>query len=315
MEDDVRMAQHVPATVAGVTTPDLLRHRLHDAGLTDVTRVEELHGGVVHAAGLAHSTSAPPVFAKTAVQSRQDDMFAAEADGLQSLRELGGIRTPDVHLVTPDLLVLEAMAPRTDTPDFWERLAHDVAHLHTSTAGPGFGWHRTTWLGLEPLDNTWEDDGFEFFARRRLLRWLPEPRVRGAFDEADRDALEHLCARLPELLPDRPACLTHGDLWSSNVVATTDGDPVLVDPAVSRTWAEVDVAMLWCEPRPPESDRFFDVYAEVTGLDAGWRERMPLLYLRQNLAVVAQFEPDWGHAEMARAILAPFRRRSTVPGA
>ena len=315
MEDDVRMAQHVPATVAGVTTPDLLRHRLHDAGLTDVTRVEELHGGVVHAAGLAHSTSAPPVFAKTAVQSRQDDMFAAEADGLQSLRELGGIRTPDVHLVTPDLLVLEAMAPRTDTPDFWERLAHDVAHLHTSTAGPGFGWHRTTWLGLEPQDNTWEDDGFEFFARRRLLRWLPEPRVRGAFDEADRDALEHLCARLPELLPDRPACLTHGDLWSSNVVATTYGDPVLVDPAVSRTWAEVDVAMLWCEPRPPESDRFFDVYAEVTGLDAGWRDRMPLLYLRQNLAVVAQFEPDWGHAEMARAILAPFRRRSTVPGA
>ena len=70
--------------------------------------------------------------------------------------------------------------------------------------------------------------------------------------------------------------------------------------------------MLWSEPRPPESDRFFDVYAEVTGLDAGWRERMPLLYLRQNLAVIAQFEPDWGAAEIVRAILAPFRRRSTA---
>jgi fructosamine-3-kinase len=291
-----------------MSTPDLLLRRLHEAGLTDVSRVEELHGGVVHAAGLAHRASSPAVFAKTAPQRRQDDMFDAEADGLRALRELGGIRTPDVHLVTKDLLVLEALAPRTDTVELWERLALDVAHLHTSTAGTRFGWHRTTWLGLEPQDNTWEDDGFEFFARRRLLRWLPEPKVRAALDESDRDALERLCARLPELLPDRPSCLTHGDLWSSNVVATADGLPALVDPAVSRTWAEVDVAMLWCEPRPPESDRFFDVYAEVTGLDDGWRARMPLLYLRQNLAVVAQFEPDWGHADMVRAVLAPFRR-------
>ncbi|MGY4644242.1 hypothetical protein [Cellulomonas sp. URHB0016] len=45
--------------------------------------------------------------------------------------------------------------------------------------------------------------------------------------------------------------------------------------------------------------------------DDGWRERVPLLYLRQNLAVVAQFEPDWGAAETVRTVLAPFRR-STV---
>ncbi|GIG20584.1 fructosamine kinase [Cellulomonas chitinilytica] len=295
-----------------MSTPDLLLRRLHDAGLTDVARVEEVHGGVVAAAGLAHRGSSPTVFAKTSPRPREDDMFVAEADGLQSLRDLGGIRTPDVHLATRDLLVLEALQPRIDTPMFWERLAHDVAHLHTSTAGGPFGWHRTTWLGLEPQDNTWEDDGFEFFARRRLLRWLPEPRVRAALDDADRDALERLCARLPELLPERPSCLTHGDLWSSNVVATADGGPALVDPAVSRTWAEVDVAMLWSEPRPPESDRFFDVYAEVTGLDIGWRARMPLLYLRQNLAVVAQFVPDWGHADMLRAVLAPFRRSPGV---
>jgi fructosamine-3-kinase len=291
-----------------MSTTDLLHRRLLDAGLDDVTGVEEVHGGIVHSAGLAHRTSAPPLFAKTPPGPRTGGMFQAEADGLRALRELGGIRTPDVHLATDDLLVLEAMRPRTDTVAFWERLAHDVAHLHTSTAGGRFGWHRTTWLGLLPQDNTWEDDGFEFFARRRLLRWLPEPRVQAAFDETDRRALERLCDLLPELLPDRPSCLTHGDLWSANVIATADGDPVLVDPAVSRTWAEVDLAMLWSEQRPPESERFFDVYAEVTGLDDGWRDRMPLLYLRQNLAVVAQFEPDWGHADMVRAVLAPFRR-------
>ncbi|MFF0372543.1 fructosamine kinase family protein [Micromonospora sp. NPDC005087] len=34
-------------------------------------------------------------------------------------------------------------------------------------------------------------------------------------------------------LPDRPACLTHGDLWAQNILATPDGQPALIDPAVS----------------------------------------------------------------------------------
>jgi fructosamine-3-kinase len=143
-----------------------------------------------------------------------------------------------------------------------------------------------------------------------LLRWLPEPKVRAVLDAEDRRALERLCDALPELLPRRPSCVTHGDLWSQNVLGTAQGEPALIDPAVSRTWAEVDLSMLWSSPRPPQSDRFFDVYAEVTGLDAGWRDRMPLLHLRQHLAVVAQFEPDWGHGEQLRAALAPFRRSS-----
>ena len=290
-----------------MTGTELLRSRLLDAGVDDVQDIEQVVGGAVGIAGLARRPSGV-VFAKTYRGQRDDDAFLGEADGLNALRELGGVVTPEVLLVTRGVLVLERLEPRVDTPEFWERLALQVARLHTSTAGGRFGWHRPTWLGLEPQDNAWEDDGFEFYARRRLLRWLPEPRVQAALDAQDRRALELLCDRLPELLPDKPACLTHGDLWSSNVISTADGEPALVDAAVSRTWAEVDVAMLWSEPRPPESDRFFDVYAEVTGLDDGWRDRMPLLYLRQNLAVVAQFEPDWGAAQTVREVLAPFRR-------
>jgi hypothetical protein len=43
---------------------------------------------------------------------------------------------------------------------------------------------------------------------------------------------------------------------------------------------------------------------------------MPILQLRQHLAVVAQFEPDWGAADVVRATLAPFRDRpaSAAPG-
>ncbi|NMO53957.1 fructosamine kinase family protein, partial [Actinoplanes sp. TBRC 11911] len=35
--------------------------------------------------------------------------------------------------------------------------------------------------------------------------------------------------------------------------------------------------------------------------------RMPIIQLRQHLAVLAQFDDDWGAAETIRATLAPFR--------
>jgi hypothetical protein len=34
---------------------------------------------------------------------------------------------------------------------------------------------------------------------------------------------------------------------------------------------------------------------------------MPIVQLRQHLAVLAQFDDDWGAADLIRATLAPFR--------
>lgn len=290
-------------------TTALLPARLRAAGFDDVVAVEPATGGLAATAGIARRADGTVLFVK-AFDEALPDAFATEAEGLDALRTAGGVATPEVLHVSADLLVLEALAPRPRDEAFWERLAHDLAHLHATTTHHRFGWHRDTWLGRRRQVNTWADDGFAFFAEHRLLRWLGEPRVDAALDAEDRTALEHLCARLPELLPAGPACLTHGDLWVQNVLATADGRPALIDPAVSYMWAEVDLAHLWTTVPPPEAGAFFDLYAELTGLDAGWRERMPIIQLRQHLAVIAQFEPDWGAAEIARATLAPFRRRA-----
>jgi fructosamine-3-kinase len=83
--------------------------------------------------------------------------------------------------VTPNLLVLEERWQRRDDEHFWEK------------------------LGRLRQDNTWDHDGHSFFAQRRSLRWLPEPLVAEAFDAPERQALERLCERLPELIPARPA--------------------------------------------------------------------------------------------------------------
>jgi len=291
-----------------VPITSVLLDRLHAAGLDDVVAVEPVEGGMAALAGLAGRRNGPPLFVKSFVDVPADDLFDAEAEGLGVLRDLGAVATPDVVVATHDLLVLSVLRPRPEQETFWEELAHALARMHTTTVHDGFGWSRDNWLGRYRQENAWTDDGYEFFARRRLLRWLPERRVRAALDEQDRQALERLCERLPDLLPPRPACLTHGDLWAHNVLATADGRPALIDPAVSYTWAEVDLAHLWCSPHPPEAQRFFDVYAQLTGLDDDWRARMPIIQLRQHLAVIAQFDHDWGAAEQVRAILKPFRR-------
>ncbi|MEV4346746.1 fructosamine kinase family protein [Actinoplanes sp. NPDC049596] len=290
--------------------PGVTAERLARAGIDGVIRVEPVSGGLAALAGIAVRESAPPVFVKTFADATEEGAFVAEAEGLAALRDLGGMATPEVIAANDELLVLSLLQPRPAGEAFWEQFAHALARLHTSTVHPRFGWHRDNWLGRRRQVNPWTRDGYAFFAEHRLLRWLTEPRVEAALEPEDRVALERLCDRLPELLPERPACLTHGDLWAQNVLATADGQAALIDPAVSYMWAEVDLAHLWITAPPPEAQRFFDIYAELTGLDDGWQQRMPIIQLRQHLAVVAQFDPDWGAADTIRATLAPFRARA-----
>ncbi|HYN92652.1 MAG TPA: fructosamine kinase family protein [Pilimelia sp.] len=290
---------------------DLLQARLAAAGLTDVRSVMPVTGGVIAAAGLVVRAGGEEVFAKTLTgDAPMGDLFEVEADGLSALGSVDGVTTPEVLLATRDVLVLNRMWPWPAGTAYWERLGRMLAVLHTTTAADRFGWHRDGWLGRLRQHNGWHTDGHAFFAERRVLRWLPEPLVASEFDADDRRALERLCARLPELVPAAPPVLTHGDLWPGNVLADADGGPALIDPAVSYTWAEVDLSMMWCANRPPESAAFFPAYEEHAGLAPGWRDRMPLLHLRELLSIIAHGDDDWGAATEVRRLIAPFRPRS-----
>lgn len=286
---------------------DLLLARLRAAGL-DVADAVPATGGMATVAGLVTLADGAAVFAKTLPGTPVDGVFAGEADGLRALAE-AGLATPDVVLADTDVLVLSRAQPAPEDRGFWELLGRTLAAVHAATRAPRFGWPGPTWLGRLPQDNTWTDDGFDFFAERRLLRWLPEPRVQAKLDAPDRAALERLCARLPELLPPAPACLVHGDLWAANVMSDGAGRPVVIDPAISYAWAEIDLAHLWSTPRPPAADACLSAYAEAAGLDAGWQQRMPLIQMRQHLALMAQHDDDWGSTRAARELLAPFRPR------
>jgi fructosamine-3-kinase len=232
-------------------------------------------------------------------------LFAAEAEGLETLSELGGLRTPRVIAVGPRSIVLEALDPQLpQTEDFWRDAGHRAAHLHSSTAHALFGWEHDGWLGLLPQRNPWDTDGYRFFAENRVLRYLGEPLVDAALAAADRRGIERLCARLPALLPDTGACLTHGDMWRNNVIADGAGYPAFLDPAVSYTWAEVDVAHMLCSGGVPES--FYDAYAEVRPLERDWREHARILNLRQLLAMLAAGIPVPGIVPAIRELISVY---------
>ncbi len=283
-----------------------LHERLTAAGLTP-TEIRPTSEGLAAVSGLATLTDHRVVFAKTFAEEPLGDVFPQEAEGLAVLRA-AGLATADVLHCGENLLVLSLLQPRPDRARFWEQLAQNLSHLHGTTVSDRFGWAQDNWLGPMRQLNPWNDNGFDFFAECRVLRWLPEPRVTAKLDARQRDALTRLCAALPELMPPRPACLTHGDFWTQNILATADGTPAVIDPAVSYMWADVDLAHLWSTPHPPAAERFFAVYGELTGEEPGWTERLAYVQLRQHLALMAMFEDDWGSTEAVHQLIAPFLR-------
>jgi fructosamine-3-kinase len=291
--------------VSGISGAGLLARRLAEAGFA-VTSFEPVKGGSACIARVAVLRDGGRVFAKTLAEA-DADLFEAEAAGLSALSELGGARVPAVVHVSPRLLVLEALEPRGEGEQFWERLGRTVATLHTSTVSGRFGWHRDGRHGRLRQDNRWETDGHVFFAQHRILRWLPEPLVEAEFDREERQAIERLCAALPELIPAHPAALTHGDMWPGNILADASGEPALIDPAVSYTWPEIDLAELWCPPRPPASERFFAVYEDLARPFDGWRDRAQLLRIWDLFSVVAHGLDTWGAAKIVRTLITPFR--------
>jgi len=238
-------------------------------------------------------------------------MLAAEAEGLQALGATAAVAVPSIHYVGGGSLIMEALGPTLeDSPAFWQRLGEDIAAMQARTNAERHGWPHDNWLGGLPQRNGWDADGCRFFAERRVLRFLGEPRVRQTLSAADLEAIERFCQRLPDLIPQAAPVLLHGDLWRDNVLAGSAARPTLIDPAVWYGWAEIDVSMLWMSPRPAASDHFFAAWEAIARPEPGWAKRAPLLHIREMLSVLAQFGDMNSDADRLRAVIKPFRRRS-----
>ncbi|BDX29610.1 fructosamine kinase [Mycobacterium antarcticum] len=224
------------------------------------------------------------------------DFFTCEAAGLRWLdAAVAGVpcvRVIDHDATTLTLQRLHSVEPqRGHAYDFGRRLARTHAAGATAFGAPPDGFSGPGYFGpmSHPLPmelNACARWG-EFYADTRLA---PMAELAGVqLGGRTRDALQRVMSRCRDgdFDDDTAPARVHGDLWSGNVMWTSEG-AVLIDPAAHGGHGETDLAMLalfGC----PHHDAVLAGYLAERPLRAGWRQRVGLHQLFPLLAHVVLF--------------------------
>ena len=89
------------------------------------------------------------------------------------------------------------------------------------------------------------------------------------------------------IIPSEPPSLIHGDLWNGNVLFGADGIAVLIDPAVSYSYREFDIAMM--NLFQGFDQVVFEIYIDIFPLEPNWKERLEIYKLYYLLVHLNMF--------------------------
>ncbi|WP_404299511.1 fructosamine kinase family protein [Halomonas sp.] len=260
---------------------------LSAVGLTPRGDLQALSGGDI-AAVFRLATDQGEVV----VKHDDPERLAGEADGLRALHEAGsGLVVPEVLAEGEGWLVMEALEVALRRRHDEAALGEGLRRQHAVT-GEAHGWPRDNACGRTPQPNAQLVDGRAFQRERRLQPLAEACQARGLMDQRLRARVEAIAHGLEAWLPDAPASLLHGDLWSGNVLFTPRG-PAVIDPAVYRHYPEVDLAMLTLFGAPGEA--FLEAYWNGSA-PADWPRRETLFQLYPLLNHLLLFGSSYHNA-------------------
>lgn len=211
---------------------------------------------------------------------KPDDFFKAEAKGLKLLQDAGCLKVPQVLLQAKAgeyvYLVMEWIAHERIAADYWGRLGEQLAAQHRHTADT-FGLYHHNYIGSLRQYNTRHESWADFYRKERIERQLDLAESQGKMPKGFRALFDGLYKCLPDILPDEPASLLHGDLWSGNVIIGPAGQAVVIDPAVYYGSREMEIAFTGLfggfDPR------FYASYHSAYPLQAGFNDRVELYHI------------------------------------
>jgi fructosamine-3-kinase len=219
-----------------------------------------------------------------------DDLFEAEAKGLQLLQKAGSIRVPEVinygRKAEKAYLLLQHIERARPKAEYWAELGRRLAGLHQQTNSL-FGLDYDNYIGALRQTNTRTNDGIQFFIESRLKVQVGLAFYNSQLPKCLYDKFFELYERLPELLPAEPPALLHGDLWSGNLLVDEQGEPCLIDPAVHYGLREMEIAFTRLFGGFHEN--FYNAYREAFPLAPGFEQRVDIYNLYPLLVHVNLF--------------------------
>ncbi|MFD3162692.1 fructosamine kinase family protein [Herpetosiphon sp. NSE202] len=214
----------------------------------------------------------------------------AEADGLTCLAAANALAVPAVLGLSQSWLVLEWFEAqgRYQAGD----LGAGLAQLHR-TLGPSFGYSRANFIGALAQPNQPSANWAEFWRDQRLWPQVELAAQAGRMPNQRQHQCQRLADQLDRLLAHQPQpSLVHGDLWAGNVITTNAGQPGLIDPAVSYSDRETDIA--FASLFGGFGSQFLPAYQAMWPLPSEYHERQPLYQLYWLLVHLTLFGEQYG---------------------
>ena len=237
-------------------------------------------GGCINHAARLEDSAGNKWFVKWQEGEEALPIFTAEQKGLALLHQHFAGHVPEAiangSTQGNSWLLMTLVESGPQQADFWEQFGQQLAALHQHSAA-AFGLDHDNYIGSLPQYNTWKPTWADFFIEQRLLPQLAFAERRHLIDTSLRKDFDGLFKKLPDLMPDEPPALLHGDLWSGNFMREPGGEPCLIDPAVYYGHREMEIA--FTRLFGGFDDTLYQVYQECHPLEKGFEQRRDLCNL------------------------------------